>query len=73
MNMYDSYSLSVSLLVLPRSVLASEKLSLEAYNSFLDETFLGDRRTTIRQYLAANPDIMDEQPPADLKYRYSSC
>eukprot|EP00249_Psilotum_nudum_P007715 c20769_g1_i3 orf=208-945(+) len=51
-------------------VLASKNLGSEAYNSFLDHTYLGDRRTTIRQYLASNPQIMEEEPLPSLKERY---
>ena len=52
-------------------VLAAQRLGFAAYASFLDGTWLSDRRTTVRQYLAANPDIMDELPPASLIGRYS--
>lgn len=31
----------------------------------------GDRKTSIRAYLAKHPDIMDEQPPDSLKERYN--
>jgi hypothetical protein len=30
-----------------------------------------DRRTTIREYLAGNPAIMQELPPPELAERYS--
>ena len=40
------------------------------YNSFLDETFLVDRKTTIREYLKQYPEIMDTAPPELLKERY---
>eukprot|EP00746_Dinoflagellata_sp_MGD_P027699 gnl/MRDRNA2_/MRDRNA2_165380_c0_seq1.p1 gnl/MRDRNA2_/MRDRNA2_165380_c0~~gnl/MRDRNA2_/MRDRNA2_165380_c0_seq1.p1 ORF type:complete len:251 (+),score=34.01 gnl/MRDRNA2_/MRDRNA2_165380_c0_seq1:96-848(+) len=36
-----------------------------AVNAFLDDTFLWDRTTTVRQHLAANPHIMATPPPAD--------
>jgi len=51
-------------------VLAARSLGPEAHRSFLDSTFLGDRSTTIRQYLAADPGIMDELPPPSLANRY---
>ncbi|XP_022138526.1 uncharacterized protein LOC111009671 [Momordica charantia] len=52
-------------------VLAAKNLGDEAYNNFLDHTFLGDRSTTIRDYLAANGSgIMEEEPPESLKFRY---
>lgn len=39
--------------------------------SFLDCTFLGDRATTVRAYLRANPGVMLKPPPESLKQRYS--
>ncbi|KAL0433967.1 UNVERIFIED_CONTAM: hypothetical protein Slati_2731000 [Sesamum latifolium] len=52
-------------------VLAAKNLSDTAYNNFLDHTFLGDRKTTIRDYLATTGSgIMEEEPPQELKYRY---
>mmetsp|Transcript_54316 Transcript_54316/g.115941 ORF Transcript_54316/g.115941 Transcript_54316/m.115941 type:complete len:254 (-) Transcript_54316:79-840(-) len=52
-------------------VLAAKKAGEVAENSFLDDTFLVDRKTSIRQYLEARPDIMDLQPPDNLKERYN--
>ncbi|KAF9622701.1 hypothetical protein IFM89_032881 [Coptis chinensis] len=53
------------------SVLAARNLSDVAYNNFLDHTFLGDRKTTIRQYLGMKGSgIMEEEPPETLKTRY---
>lgn len=53
------------------SVLAAKNLSDIAYNNFLDHTFLGDRKTTIREYLATTGSgIMEEEPPESLKIRY---
>lgn len=52
-------------------VLAVQKAGMLAYNSFLDETFLIDRQTTLRTYLAAHPYIMDTRPPPSLADRYS--
>jgi len=40
------------------------------YNSFLDETYLVDRKTTIRQYLKQHPKVMNIEPPEELKLRY---
>ncbi|KAG8372918.1 hypothetical protein BUALT_Bualt12G0117000 [Buddleja alternifolia] len=52
-------------------VLAAKNLSDMAYDNFLDHTFLGDRKTTIREYLATTGSgIMEEEPPEQLKYRY---
>ncbi|KAK6122605.1 hypothetical protein DH2020_043662 [Rehmannia glutinosa] len=58
-------------LYLRHCVLAAKNLSDTAYDNFLDHTFLGDRKTTIRQYLATSGSgIMEEEPPEQLKYRY---
>ncbi|XP_021725581.1 uncharacterized protein LOC110692803 isoform X2 [Chenopodium quinoa] len=52
-------------------VLAAKNLGDAAYNNFLDHTYLADRQTTIRQYLAtAGAGIMEEEPPESLKTRY---
>ncbi|CAI9119036.1 OLC1v1020685C1 [Oldenlandia corymbosa var. corymbosa] len=52
-------------------VLAAENLGVDAYNNFLDHTYLGDRKTTIREYLATTGSgIMEEEPPESLKMRY---
>ncbi|CAA0817533.1 Unknown protein [Striga hermonthica] len=48
---------------LRQCVMAAEELNEIAYNSFLDHTFLGDRKTTIREYLSTKGlGILDEQP-----------
>ncbi|CAG9463442.1 unnamed protein product [Pedinophyceae sp. YPF-701] len=51
-------------------VLAAERLGQEAYDSFMDSTFLADRETTVREWLRRNPDIMAEEPPPELAERY---
>ncbi|CAH2078923.1 unnamed protein product [Thlaspi arvense] len=52
-------------------VLAAKNLGDEAYNNFLDHTYLGDRRTTIREYLSSTGSgIIEEEPPEALKSRY---
>eukprot|EP01062_Namystynia_karyoxenos_P035375 TRINITY_DN25926_c0_g1_i1.p1 TRINITY_DN25926_c0_g1~~TRINITY_DN25926_c0_g1_i1.p1 ORF type:complete len:295 (+),score=90.53 TRINITY_DN25926_c0_g1_i1:94-885(+) len=43
----------------------------EAGHSFLDETFLSDRSTTLREYLARAPHVMESRPPPSLIGRYS--
>jgi hypothetical protein len=40
------------------------------YDSFLDETYLVDRVTSIREYLKMFPDIMTIEPPEGLRERY---
>ncbi|XP_045788581.1 uncharacterized protein LOC123883728 [Trifolium pratense] len=52
-------------------VLAAKNLGDTAYNNFLDHTYLADRKTTIREYLATTGSgIMEEEPPESLKFRY---
>ncbi|KVH91691.1 hypothetical protein Ccrd_006286 [Cynara cardunculus var. scolymus] len=42
-----------------------------AYANFLDHTYLADRKTTLRKYLAtAGSGLMEEEPPELLKVRY---
>ena len=40
------------------------------YDSFLDDTYLVDRETTIRDYLKQFPDVMATGPPESLRERY---
>ena len=40
------------------------------YDSFLDETYLVDRETTVREYLKMYPGIMKAEPPEELRERY---
>nr|CAB3461727.1 unnamed protein product [Digitaria exilis] len=58
-------------LYLRHCVLAAKNLGEPAYSNFLDQTYLGDRKTTIREYLATTgAGIMEEEPPESLKSRY---
>ena len=50
--------------------LAARNLSPEADASFLDNTYLADRCTTIRTHLQRNPAILEELPPPELAARY---
>lgn len=52
-------------------VLAVTKAGPAALDSFLDDTFLVDRKTSLRRYLTENPQIMDSRPPPSLIGRYS--
>ena len=52
-------------------VLAAEKMGPACYDSFLDDTYLVDRKTTLREHLAANPSVMETLPPPSLAERYS--
>ncbi|CAN6360419.1 unnamed protein product [Urochloa humidicola] len=58
-------------LYLRHCVLAAKNLGEPAHSNFLDHTYLGDRKTTIREYLATTgAGIMEEEPPESLKSRY---
>jgi hypothetical protein len=50
--------------------LAAKSMGLDCYNSFLDDTFLVDRKTTVRAYLSSRPHIMTNLPPQELSTRY---
>jgi len=51
--------------------LLQKNLGEPAYSNFLDHTYLGDRKTTIREYLdTTGAGIMEEEPPESLKSRY---
>ena len=54
-------------------VLATQKEGTPEYvtNSFLHDTYLADRKTTLREYLAVTPSLMEEEPPEEFKERYS--
>lgn len=59
-------------LYLRHCILAAKNLGDEAYNNFLDHTFLGDRKTTIREYLVTTGlGIMEEEPLESIKAVYS--
>lgn len=53
-------------------VLAAKNLGEDAYESFLDHTYVADRRTTIRTYFkhGLGVGIMNEKPPEALRERY---
>ncbi|KAL4193937.1 hypothetical protein AMTRI_Chr05g66260 [Amborella trichopoda] len=52
-------------------LVAAKKMGDEVYDNFLDHTFLGDRKTTIREYMASNGvGIMEEELPETVKGRY---
>ncbi|KAL8263983.1 hypothetical protein R6Q59_022113 [Mikania micrantha] len=52
-------------------VLAAKNLGKAAHDNFLDHTYLADRKTTLRKYLATTGyGIMEEEPPELLKVRY---
>jgi hypothetical protein len=51
-------------------ILAAEKLGPDVATSFLDQTFLVDRCTTIRSYLDQHREVMTTLPPPTLRERY---
>jgi hypothetical protein len=50
---------------------AAKSLGDVCFDSFLDETFLVDRKTTIREYVQRHPGVLDATPPPELMERYS--
>jgi hypothetical protein len=52
-------------------VLGAKSMSDDCLQSFLDETYLVDRTTTIREYLDIHPEIMQTLPPESVRGRYS--
>ena len=55
-------------------VLAARRAGVGVEACLLDNTFLADRATTVRAYLAGHPvaaGLMDEAPPPELAARYS--
>ena len=63
--------------LLPASVylrhclLAVEKAGPQAMDSFLGDTYLVDRCTTLDAYLKQHPEVWDARPPPDLEARFS--
>jgi hypothetical protein len=51
--------------------LAAQSMGDICLNSFLDESYLVDRTTTIRQYLDQYPAVLLVQPPPELAIRYN--
>ena len=50
--------------------LAAKNMGDKCFTSFLDETFLVDRTTTIRQYVDQYPQVLEQRPPPELAERY---
>ena len=58
-------------LYLRHCLLAAKNLSQEAYENFLDTTYLYDRKTKLRKYVEEKYElIMDEKPKKELGDRY---
>ena len=51
--------------------LAAKSMGEQCFNSFLDDTYLVDRTTTVREYLKSHPEVLECTPPPDLAERYS--
>jgi len=52
--------------------LAAQSMGQECFDSFLDETFLVDRTTTIREYINQHPGLIENTvPPPGFEQRYS--
>lgn len=51
--------------------LAAKSMGPVCLESFLDQTYLVDRVTTVRDYLEKHPEVLDTRPPRELEGRYS--
>jgi hypothetical protein len=51
--------------------LSAKGMGEVCFNSFLDDTYLVDRQTTIRQYVEKYPEVLNCKPPPALASRYS--
>lgn len=51
--------------------LAAKKMGDECFDSFLDETVLVDRTTTVREYVSRHPQVVETFPPPGFEERYS--
>jgi hypothetical protein len=69
-NWDENSGLRPCAIYLRHCTLAAQAMGDVCYQSFLDETFLVDRKTTIRSYLEENPQVMDAKPPPELEIRY---
>ena len=67
---YDS-GLRPCAVYLRHCYLAAKSMGDICLNSFLDETYLVDRTTTVRQYLEQYPEVLNTMPPESLVGRYS--
>lgn len=76
-SIWEGWGLASGLLPCPvycrHCVLASRREGVppEAARSFVQETYLADRTTTLEEYLALNPEVMEAEPPPSLVGRYS--
>lgn len=69
----ETSGLKPCLLYLRHCLLSSQKMGDECYNSFLDDTYLVDRVTTLRQYLIEENrlhNVLSVSVPSHLKERY---
>ncbi|KAH9099385.1 hypothetical protein Ae201684P_018401 [Aphanomyces euteiches] len=56
---------------LPPAYYTFTSIKQEVEEDFMINSYLGDRQTTIKDYVAKHPDIMNAVPPATLVGRYS--
>jgi hypothetical protein len=76
-SIWDRFGADSGLLPCPvycrHCVLATQRTGTPqvVQQSFLDQTFLADRITTLRQHMDSNPQIMKSQVPPQLIGRYS--
>lgn len=66
---YDS-GLRPNSVYLRHCLIAAKRMGRECLDSLLDDTFLVDRETTIREYLDEHPEVWNSKPPAKLSLRY---
>jgi hypothetical protein len=52
-------------------VLAAQSMGPTCYQSLLDETYLVDRTTTVREYLQQHAEVMTTLPPPEFASKYS--
>ena len=52
-------------------LLATKKQGDDVFQNFIENTYLNDRKTTIKQYLTKKPKIWDAEPPEALANRYN--
>ena len=52
-------------------LLACKKQGQHVLDDFMKNTYLYDRKTTIKEYMEKNPDIWHEKPPKHLESRYN--
>jgi len=68
---HESGRLEPADIYLRHCLLANQKAGGEAYRSFVEDTYLADRKTTIKEYLVTDGDrVLEARPPDDLAVRF---